>query len=501
MKQILVNPRQLWKRYTVAVVLIATFATLSHISFLYASSAAEELAGIVNLSGRQRMLSQRILYFASQRIAGESVDHNVNNELREAVALFEASHDKLTRADQGTPPAASSDELRAIYFADTAEHRLDAETRNFIRDARLVINADGMTSVPAFQRLVDKGAGSFLPKLDRAVHAYETLIKQRVNRIEDIANISFALAVLVLLGEALLIFWPAHNSIVRNLDALESNAAKLKASEAEARKLVAEINETTTALVTEKKENEMQRQFVSLVSHEFRTPLAIIDGAASRMQRRRQTLDGQSMESLIDKIRSAVTRLTELIESTLNTDKVYATGLDLCIDTCPIKTLIRDVCNRQQDISPNHVIEVDLSIGPDVIMADSKQLDHVFANLISNAVKYSPDTKLVKVQCRAEGNMAVAAVSDSGVGIPEDELSKLFQRFFRATTSAGIRGTGIGLNLAQTIVEMHEGKIEVASRVGEGSQFAVHLPLNGPTSAQRRAGTGQETAQLECQVA
>ena len=334
MKQFLLDPRQLWKRYIIAVVLIAVFVSLSHVSFLYASSSAEELAGTVNLSGRQRMLSQRILYFASRKMADQTDDQLVTKELRDAVALFEASHDKLTRTIQGPPPARLSDQLIEIYFADTPENRLDAETRDFVRDAKLVMGSDRATSVLAFQHLLDKEAGAFLSKLDRAVHAYEALVKRRVGLIEDVANVSFALAVLVLLGEALLIFWPAHLSIVRSLDALECNAAKLMASEAEARKLLSEVNETTIALATEKKENEMQRQFVSIISHEFRTPLAIIDGAANRIQRRQRALNEESLVALIDKIRGAVNRLTGLIENTLNADKVYANGLELCIDSC-----------------------------------------------------------------------------------------------------------------------------------------------------------------------
>jgi signal transduction histidine kinase len=108
-------------------------------------------------------------------------------------------------------------------------------------------------------------------------------------------------------------------------------------------------------------------------------------------------------------------------------------------------------------------------------------LDHIVSNLLSNAVKYSPGRDRVLLQAALNGQEIQITVADEGVGIPPDEIPRLFDKFFRASTSSGIAGTGIGLYLADQFARMHSGRIEVRSAVGRGSLFIVHLPLNGAT--------------------
>lgn len=263
-------------------------------------------------------------------------------------------------------------------------------------------------------------------------------------------------------------------------EALRESHATLEASEAEARKLLAKVSETSEALAIERKENEMQRQFVSVVSHEFRTPLAIIDGAANRLSRKLNEPAHERLQQMIGKIRNAVSRMTELIDDTLSSDKAYSERLALSLKECSIQALIAEVCDRQQSVSPDYHITTDFGDLPDAIIADDKQLDHVFTNLLSNAVKYSPESRTCHVACCRAGSDVLITVSDSGVGISAQELPKLFQRFFRASSAVGIAGTGIGLNLVKKLVDMHGGEISVASELGRGSAFTVRLPIAGP---------------------
>ena len=239
-------------------------------------------------------------------------------------------------------------------------------------------------------------------------------------------------------------------------------------------------DELEKALASEKEHNEMQRQFVSMVSHEFRTPLTIIDGSAQRILRRIDRVTPEDLTQRIGKIRRAVARMQDLIESTLNSARISAGKTELDLQPCRIKDLVTEVCERQQEISANHTIQTELEALPDEIIADPKQLDHIFTNLLSNAVKYSPDAPLVRVFGRVDGADAVIAVADSGVGIPEDELPNMFSRFFRASTSSGVAGTGIGLNLVKTLVDMHGGRVELDSQVGKGTTMAIFLPIDGP---------------------
>ncbi len=234
------------------------------------------------------------------------------------------------------------------------------------------------------------------------------------------------------------------------------------------------------ALAGEKALNKMQRQFVSMVSHEFRTPLAIIDITAQRLGRK---LDKQTPEEAlkwVDNIRDAVERMTRLMESTLTVASMEVGKVVVEIGICDLGTLIQELCKRQQEIVQTHIITCDLVNLPDTIQADSSALEQVLSNLLSNAVKYAPGAPEIDVVARGEGKQVVISVRDRGLGIDEEDLPRMFGRFFRAKTSAGIVGTGIGLNLVKTLVEMHGGSIAIESKKGEGTTLTIRLPVDGP---------------------
>lgn len=242
-------------------------------------------------------------------------------------------------------------------------------------------------------------------------------------------------------------------------------------------KLEDQAKELAQALGREKEINERQRQFVSMVSHEFRTPLAIIDSAAQRLVRRKEPLNSDDVAKRVGKIRGAVMRMTELMESTLSAARSDSGNISFApVDGCDLRRLLIDCCNRFQDISSFHKIAYRLNELPDSIHGDCAILDQVFTNLLSNAVKYAPKNPDIIVTGTSENGDAVVSVRDFGLGIDEADLPRMFERFFRAQTSIGIAGTGIGLNLVKMFVEQHGGSIEVVSRKGEGSCFTVRLP-------------------------
>ena len=145
--------------------------------------------------------------------------------------------------------------------------------------------------------------------------------------------------------------------------------------------------------------------------------------------------------------------------------------------------LVTGVIDRIQDIARTHRIAVTLDGAPEAIRGDAGLLDQVLVNLLSNAVKYSPaDGEIEVVACDRVGDLVVS-VKVGGVGIPADEIPKLFQKYFRARTSTGIAGTGLGLYLIKQLVEMHGGTIRVESTEGEGSCFTLCLPVEGAGAA------------------
>ena len=244
------------------------------------------------------------------------------------------------------------------------------------------------------------------------------------------------------------------------------------------------------ALQKEQDLNTLQREFVALVSHEFRTPLTIIDSAAQRLVRRKDKMTAEDLATRTGKIRDAVRRMTGLIESTLNASRLDAGKIRMEPRPCDLKALVREVCARQAEISKVHDIRVDVDGLPEEIHADAELLDQVFTNLLSNAVKYAPNDPRIEVKGWTDGAFAALSVRDHGVGIPADDLPRMFERFFRARTSAGIGGTGIGLNLVKQLVEMHTGTTEVDSVEGQGSVFTVRLPVDQRAADDSAQGAG-----------
>lgn len=241
--------------------------------------------------------------------------------------------------------------------------------------------------------------------------------------------------------------------------------------------LAAQSAELSTALAKEKEVVEQQRSFISLVSHEFRTPLAIIDGNAQIIGGRGDTLPKEVLSRRADTIRAGVQRLVRLIETFLSSGMIENGKLELKPAPCDLTKILREVCADQQDISPRHRIKLTLADLPPDMNLDEKLIRQAFVNLLSNAVKYSPEGKLVEVEAAQEdGGQVLVKVRDHGVGIPAEEAPRIFQKYFRASTSGDIPGSGLGLSFVRQFIELHGGRIAFESQERQGTTFSVMLP-------------------------
>ncbi|MEM8951940.1 MAG: PAS domain-containing sensor histidine kinase [Pseudomonadota bacterium] len=237
-----------------------------------------------------------------------------------------------------------------------------------------------------------------------------------------------------------------------------------------------QAEELEQALEQEKQLSALQRSFVSMASHEFRTPLAIIDGNAQRLQRRLAKMSPDDIASSVKKVRAAVKRMMSLIESTLGAAKMEAGKIRISPKEIDIRFLLVDCCEQQQELTPSHQIHVNDRDLPDDMIADPGSLTQILTNLLSNAVKYSPDADRIDVRGWGEEGEVFVAVRDYGFGIDQDEQEKVFTRFFRARTSAGLPGTGIGLNLSHMLAAEHGGSLTFDSVKGEGTTFTLRMP-------------------------
>ncbi len=240
--------------------------------------------------------------------------------------------------------------------------------------------------------------------------------------------------------------------------------------------------ELEEALGKELELNRLQREFISMASHEFRTPLAIIDMSAQHLLKRckRDILTTEDTRKRVRKIRIAVQRMTQLMESTLSAASLDEGAIKVVIGACEIEKLLTRVCSEHQSLHQSHKILFNPLDLPKTIQADKNSVEQILTNLLSNAVKYSPEATTIEVIACVQGNDVVISVHDHGIGIDEDEMGRIGERFFRARASTGIAGTGIGLNLANTLAERHGGLISVESRRNQGSTFTTYLPITGP---------------------
>lgn len=238
-------------------------------------------------------------------------------------------------------------------------------------------------------------------------------------------------------------------------------------------------------LAAERHLTQLQRNFVSMASHEFRTPLMIIDGHAQRLNKLRERIGVDEITTRAGKMRAAVLRMTHLIDNLLTSTRLLERGAGLYFHPheVDLRDVVHDVCQLHRESSPRSQIVEDLGSTPRRLVGDPKLLSQVFDNLLSNGIKYSPRGGSVRITvAEAAGGFSVA-VADHGIGIPAADVARLFERYFRGSNVSGIVGTGVGLNLVKMVVDLHGGRVAVDSEEGQGSCFTVWLPFEPPGEA------------------
>ncbi|MBY0123258.1 ATP-binding protein [Bacillus sp. S/N-304-OC-R1] len=222
--------------------------------------------------------------------------------------------------------------------------------------------------------------------------------------------------------------------------------------------------------------DQMKSEFVSTVSHELRTPLASILGFTELMLNRE--LKPVKQTKYLTTIYNEAKRLTALINDFLDVQRMESGKQTYEKKFIKIIPILEKVIETQQFQTSIHQIELQQSINNDIILGDRSRMVHVFTNLLNNAIKYSPDGGEIKVKIYQEDDQLKVDITDHGLGIPEDALDKLFNKFFRVDNSdrRTIGGTGLGLAIVQEIMKAHDGMVYVKSEYGKGSTFTLSFP-------------------------
>ncbi len=234
--------------------------------------------------------------------------------------------------------------------------------------------------------------------------------------------------------------------------------------------------------ITQKKiESEMQNTFISVISHELKTPVSIIRGYAEILSRPDMHLPAEQTHNFGQIIIEEADRLTHEINSLLEVSRIQLNAIPLEITQWPLLPLIEQVCQRLQGQAQQQGISFDIRIPHDLpdLLADRERTRLVCENLVTNAIKYSPDGGVVRIQARSDSGSAIISVADQGIGIPTEEQTRIFDRFYRVDNRLRreTQGFGLGLFLAKMIVEAQQGQIWVESRPNHGSRFSFSLPL------------------------
>jgi signal transduction histidine kinase len=242
------------------------------------------------------------------------------------------------------------------------------------------------------------------------------------------------------------------------------------------------------ALEQQRELNILKSRFVSMTSHEFRTPLTTILSSTELLRHYSEKLNEVDKQELYGSVEGCVEHMTHMLDNILLIGAADANLLGFAPAPLELRSFCSELVTEAEGaVKPGRVrpeVQVHFAATPEEILLDRKLLRHMLVNLLSNAIKYSPDGGVVRFEVTATPGEINFVVADQGIGIPEEDLAHLFESFHRAANVGDIPGTGLGMPIIRKSAEAHGGTVRVESEMGRGSCFTVTLPV---------AGLGQDT--------
>lgn len=456
-------------RYVFALLLIALLSTAAFVSLRTVIATEETASTIVNISGRQRMLSQRIVMFAQRLAAIADVAQRdaLRREIRAAVDLMERSHTALLSGDAaiGVPPLRSP-ALRAMYTNPPGS--VDEGLRAFIARAREWIELPDTTLAPnhpALMHLVLDAQDRLLAPLDAAVQQHELESRQQVTRIATLETMVYMATLMVLGLAGILVFRPMVQRVRADFERID--LARREMHEAKERAEFA---------------SRSKSEFLATMSHELRTPLNSVIGFSDTIRHHVfGPLDNKTYAEYVENIYEAGRHLLDLINDVLDLSAIEAGRRDIEENVVDVVALAVDSLKLVRTRAEQGRVKLinDVPPGTPPVSADPLRLKQVLLNLLSNAVKFTPVGGEVRIGARREedGDLLLS-VSDTGIGIAPDEIAAAFEPFgqARARWTRKHEGTGLGLPLSKRLIEMHGGTLSLESAADIGTVLTIRLP-------------------------
>lgn len=264
------------------------------------------------------------------------------------------------------------------------------------------------------------------------------------------------------------------DALNKSIEDLERANHFLQEQIAERKKAEEEVKH---ALERERELNELKSKFVSIASHEFRTPLSTVLSSASLVMQYKEKGDLAKIDKHIQRIKSSVSHLTNILNDFLSLGKLEEGRIDIAKEPLYLRDFLHEVIEEMKpQLKEKQNLTLQLIGKEKSIHTDPKVLRNILFNLISNASKYSEAGKSIAINVTFWENHFEIAVIDQGIGIPKDDIKHLFERFFRASNAGQVQGTGLGLNIVKRYVELLNGEINFTSQEGKGSTFTIILP-------------------------
>jgi PAS domain S-box-containing protein len=241
-------------------------------------------------------------------------------------------------------------------------------------------------------------------------------------------------------------------------------------------KLEKSQTEIQEALQKEKQLNEIKSRFMSIASHEFRTPLSTVLSSASLLSKYSTTEDQAKRDRHIEKIKSSVRSLNGILEDFLSLGKLEEGKINIHCEEFDVQEFMFSIV---EEMSPLLKMNQHLSVdhkGLAKAVSDKRLIKNILINLITNAIKFSDEGTTINVNVTVTDQQITFDIIDQGIGIPSDEFDHLFSSFYRARNAVNIQGTGLGLHIVRRYLDLLDGDIQVETAVGKGSKFAIQLP-------------------------
>lgn len=229
----------------------------------------------------------------------------------------------------------------------------------------------------------------------------------------------------------------------------------------------------------EKREKRQREEFVAMMTHDLKSPLTVIMGYIQALMGEMPQKIDPSLHLFVREIDRSSGKMLGMIDDVLDAYRLEVGLLQIDRQPCNVRALLEGCCRDGAREAAVHGSFFQSDLAPEALVMDldSKQIGRVFANLIGNAVKFTPRRGSIEVKSALQNGCFSVEVRDTGIGIPEEEVPRIFNKYFRSRAARGFKGTGLGLTISKAIVEAHGGRISVESQAGEGSLFCVSLPV------------------------